>query len=193
MLVVVGLGNPGKEYEKTRHNIGFMVLQALADDLAITFRKEDRFEGYRAKTSGLELLLPTTYMNESGRAVQKLLRYFQIATSKVLVVVDDMDLPFGQLRLKAFGGSGGHNGIKSLEEHLGTNQFARLRIGIGRPTLGSQSNYVLGGFNQEEAKMLPKVIEDALIGLKRLLVEDFSKVASDVNRVTSLKIEKDKV
>lgn len=193
MLVVVGLGNPGKEYEKTRHNIGFMVLQALADDLGLSFRKEDRFEGYRAKASGLELLLPTTYMNESGRAVQKLLRYFQIAPSKVLVVVDDMDLPFGQLRLKAFGGSGGHNGIKSLEEHLGTTHFARLRVGIGRPVLGSQVNYVLGGFTQEEAKLLPKVIEEALAGVKRLFVEDFSKVASDVNRVTSIKIEKDKV
>lgn len=190
MLAVIGLGNPGKEYEKTRHNMGFLVLQALAHDLGVSFRKEDRFEGWRAKASGKELLLPATYMNESGRSAQKLLRYFQIPASKVLVVVDDMDLPFGQLRLKAFGGSGGHNGLKSLEEHLGTSQFARLKVGIGRPKVGVQTDYVLGAFTGEEAKLLPGILESAVSCIKRLFVEEFAKVASDVNRTISLTLDK---
>lgn len=186
MLAVIGLGNPGKEYERTRHNMGFLVLQALAEDLRVTFRKEDRFEGWRVKAGGKELLMPATYMNESGRSAQKLLRYFQIAPGKVLVVVDDLDLPFGQMRLKAFGGSGGHNGLKSLEEHLGTSHFARLRIGIGRPVVGQQVDYVLGSFTQQEGKLLPGILENSVACIKRLFVEDFSKVASDVNRTTSV-------
>ena len=193
MLAIVGLGNPGREYEKTRHNIGFLVLQALADNLGVTFRKEDRFEGWRIKAAGVELLMPATYMNESGRAVQKLLRYFQIAPSKVLVVVDDMDLPFGQMRLKAYGGANGHNGLRSLEENLGTSQFARLKIGIGRPKVGTPSDYVLGVFTVDEQKQLIGVIEDAVACIKRLFHEDFAKVAGDVNRAISLKIEKDTV
>lgn len=194
MLAVIGLGNPGKEYEKTRHNIGFMVLQALADEFGQSFRKEERFEGFRLKAQGVEFLMPATYMNESGRAVQKLLRYFQIAPSKVLVVVDDMDLPFGEMRLKAFGGSGGHNGLKSLEAHLGTSHFARLRIGIGRPVVGASADFVLGTFSQEEQKQLPEVIEAATGCVKRLFVEELAKVATDVNRPkASVKIEKDKV
>lgn len=193
MQAVIGLGNPGKEYEMTRHNLGFLVLQALADNLGVSFRKDERFEGWRAKAQGLELLLPATYMNESGRSAQKMLRYFQIATSKVLVVVDDMDLPFGTLRLKAFGGSGGHNGLKSLEEHLGSSQFARLKIGIGRPVVGVQVDYVLGMFNAEEKKILPSILDEAVSCIKALMVEDFAKVATIVNRTTSLKIDKDKV
>ncbi len=191
MLAVIGLGNPGKEYELTRHNMGFLVLKKLAEEFGTSFKMEERFEGWRAKAPGLELLLPATYMNESGRAVQKLLRYFQIPTGKVLVVVDDMDLAFGQMRLRAFGGSGGHNGLKSLEEHLGTSNFARLRIGIGRGLKGTNVDHVLGKFNQEESEQLSKVIETAVTCLKRLLVEDFSKVANDVNR--AIKIDKENV
>ncbi len=183
MLAIVGLGNPGKEYELTRHNMGFLVLQSLAEMYGTQFRKDARFEGWRTKVDGVELLLPATYMNESGRAVQKLLRYFQITPNKVLVVVDDMDLPFGQMRLRAFGGSGGHNGLKSLELHLGTKHFARLRIGIGRPDRASQVDHVLGGFSQEEMKALPEVCKEAATYIKRLFTEDFARVANDVNRV----------
>jgi PTH1 family peptidyl-tRNA hydrolase len=183
MLAVVGLGNPGIEYEMTRHNMGFLVLETLAQMCGVQFRKDARFEGWRTKADGVELLLPATYMNESGRAVQKLLRYFQIIPSKMLVVVDDMDLPFGQMRLKAFGGSGGHNGLKSLELHLGTKHFARLRIGIGRPDRATQVDYVLGGFSQEERVALPAVRKEAATYIKRLFVEDFAKVANDVNRL----------
>ncbi len=180
MLAVIGLGNPGKEYEKTRHNLGFMVLQKLAQEAGVQFKKDTQFEGWRAKVGGVELLLPATYMNESGRAAAKLLRYFRIDPSKVLVVVDDLDLPFGQLRLRPFGGSGGHNGLKSLEQHLGTSHFARLRIGIGRskdPTV----DHVLGEFNLEEAKALPQILEEAATCVKRLFTEDFHLVATDIN------------
>lgn len=193
ILAVIGLGNPGKEYEMTRHNIGFLVLEALARECGAQFRKDDKFEGWRCRVNGVELLMPATYMNDSGTAAQKLLRYFQIAPSRVLVVVDDMDLGFGQLRIKAFGGPGGHNGLKSLEKHLGTSHYARLRVGIGRPLVGTQVDYVLGTFSQEEAKLLPEIIGQAVSCIKRLFSEELSKVAIDVNRTTSLKIDKESI
>lgn len=186
MLAIIGLGNPGREYEMTRHNMGFIVLKTLAHEFSVTFRKDERFEGWRVKASNVELFLPATYMNESGRAASKLLRYFQIAPSKVLVVVDDMDLPFGQMRLKAFGGSGGHNGLKSLEKELGTNHFMRLRIGIGRAN-SSHVEHVLGRFSEEEKKNLDGIVDEAVTCVKRLFSEDFSKVASDVNQAKELK------
>ena len=192
MLAVVGLGNPGKQYEMTRHNMGFLVLETLAQMYGVEFRNDSRFEGWRTKVGGVELLLPATYMNESGRAVQKLLRYFQIIPGKVLVVVDDMDLPFGQMRLKAFGGSGGHNGLKSLELHLGTKHFARLRIGIGRPDRSSQVDYVLGGFSKDELLALPALRDQAASYIKRLFKEDLARVANDVNGV-KLKEDKENV
>ena len=182
MRAFVGLGNPGKEYEMTRHNMGFIVLKKLAHDLGTSFRKDERFEGWRTKADTVELFLPATYMNESGRAVQKLVHYFQIAPSKILAVVDDMDLPFGQMRLKAFGGSGGHNGLKSMERELGTNHFARLRIGIGRVSGASQVDHVLGKFSQEEQELLGGIVDDAVACLKKLMTEEFSKVANVVNQ-----------
>lgn len=181
MFAIVGLGNPGKEYEMTRHNVGFIVLQALAQELGATFKKESRFEGWRAKSQEFELLLPATYMNESGRSCQKLLHYFQIDPSHLLVVVDDMHLPFGQMRLRAFGSAGGHNGLKSIEKELGTNHYMRLRVGIGRAR-ESHVDHVLGKFSQEEQKALGPLVDKAVTFLRRLPVDGFSKVATELNQ-----------
>lgn len=190
LRALIGLGNPGKEYEKTRHNIGFRLVRKLAASFNVAFRYEERFEGWRAKTSlegeSCEFLLPATFMNESGRAVQKLLQYFQIEPREILVVLDDMDLPFGQLRLKALGGAGGHNGMKSIIRELGTQGFPRLKIGIGK-ALDSHVDHVLGSFSQAEQTELEEILEKAVTCVRRLAVEDLSKVASDVNKVEELK------
>lgn len=195
LRAVIGLGNPGREYEKTRHNIGFMVVQKLASKLNASFRYEERFEGWRAssaiekassKPARCELFLPATYMNESGRAVQRLLRYFQIEPRDILVVVDDMDLPFGKQRLKALGGPGGHNGLKSLIRDLGTQGFPRLKIGIGKAP-SSHVDYVLDKFSQAEQAVLEEILEKAVTCVMRLAFEDLSKVATDVNRLEDLK------
>jgi len=181
MLAIVGLGNPGREYEMTRHNVGFIVLKHLAQELGVAFRKEARFEGWRAKSGDTELFMPATFMNESGRACQKLLHYFQIAPSQLLVVVDDMHLPFGQMRLRAFGSAGGHNGLKSIERELGTTHYMRLRIGIGRAR-DAHVEHVLGKFSQDELETLGPLVEKAVAFLQRLPVDGFSKVATELNQ-----------
>jgi peptidyl-tRNA hydrolase, PTH1 family len=166
----VGLGNPGKEYEMTRHNIGFMTLKAFASELGVQFHKASGFECMRAKAqvdgTAIELILPTTFMNESGRAVASLCRYFAWDTRKLLVIADDMHLAFGQMRLKAFGGPGGHNGLKSIDRSLSTNEYARLKIGIGQaPTSHVDHVKRAAGF------------------LKRLVKEEIARVAMDANRL----------
>lgn len=192
LRAVIGLGNPGREYEKTRHNAGFMVVQRLAKELNVTLRFDAKLEGWRAKASyedkSLELFLPATYMNESGRAVQRLLSYYQIAPSDMVVVVDDMDLLFGQMRLKALGGAGGHNGLKSLIRELGTQGFPRLKVGIGKAP-ASHVDYVLGNFSQEEQAKLEEILDRAATCIKRCTNESISKVATDVNRSDDLKMK----
>lgn len=133
--LVVGLGNPGEQYAATRHNCGFWLAQRLADTLGLALVREARFHGYAAhlRRPDLWLLLPHTYMNESGRAVGAAARFFRIPPEAVLVLHDDLDLEPGVLRLKFGGGSGGHNGLKDIVAHLGSAQFWRLRIGIGHP------------------------------------------------------------
>ncbi len=183
----VGLGNPGKEYEKTRHNMGFLVIQSLAQELAgVSFHKDKSFECWRTKSSP-DLVLPATFMNESGRAVGKLARFYNWQPEEILVVVDDMHLEFGQMRLKLFGGTGGHNGLKSIDRDLGSNHYPRLRIGIGQP-IGSWVDHVLGRFTQEEESGLAEIISKAVSLLKRLLTEDFACVAGETNQ----KVQKEK-
>ena len=132
--LVVGLGNPGREHDRTRHNAGFWFVDALASTLGATFAHESRFHGALAKTPrGVRLLKPSTYMNLSGRAVAAVAGFFSIAPSAVLVAHDELDLPPGEARLKLGGGVAGHNGLKDLRAQLGTSEFWRLRLGIGHP------------------------------------------------------------
>lgn len=183
--VIVGLGNPGKEYQLTRHNLGFLVVQAFVEAFGGTFCKEAHFESFHAKVKvdgqSVDVLMPLTYMNHSGRAVAKFINYYKLKASDVLVVVDDMALQFGQMRLKSFGGTGGHNGLKSIQACLGTEQYSRLRLGIGHAR-HAHVDHVLGRFTEDERIHLPEYINRATSALKRIFQEDFERVANDINR-----------
>lgn len=164
--LVAGLGNPGLRYRATRHNIGFLVLDRLADALGIAFRLEKRWKAEVARTAdgALWLVKPQTFMNLSGEAVGALARFQRVEPAAVLAVVDDIDLPWGKLRLRAQGSDGGHNGLHSLIQHLGTDAFPRLRIGVGRP--GGPADvvgHVLGRFTAEEKAGLASLLERATV------------------------------
>jgi PTH1 family peptidyl-tRNA hydrolase len=163
--LVAGLGNIGKEYDHTRHNIGFMILDALASASNIVF--EDRRYGfvaeYKFKGRTFVLLRPTTFVNLSGRAVSYWLKKENIPLSNLLVICDDLALPFGTIRVKAKGSDGGHNGLRNINEVLGSNEYARLRFGIGDNFhKGYQVDYVLGKWNREEDQALPLLVQEAL-------------------------------
>ena len=163
MFLLVGLGNPGDDYAMTRHNIGFLCLDHLAARHGLVF-KGSKWQAETAKGSvaGHAVLLakPMTYMNRSGEAVGQMARFYDIAPDRVVVIHDDLDLAFGRIKVVVNRGAGGHNGIKSIIEHLGTKEFARIRAGLGRPPVeASASQYVLARFNREEQRLLPELLE----------------------------------
>ncbi len=164
--MVVGLGNPGREYEKTRHNIGFMVLMELARQASVDWKRSRQGEALAAEISeegmGVLLILPLTYMNNSGRAVRDIALFNRFDPGNVLAVVDDIRIDFGQMRLKNGGSDGGHNGLKSIALELGSQDYARLRLGVGAPPPGmDQADYVLSEFRTGEKKDLSRFIADA--------------------------------
>ncbi|MFU8885954.1 MAG: aminoacyl-tRNA hydrolase [Cyanobacteriota bacterium] len=173
--LVVGLGNPGSKYSETRHNVGFMALERLAAERGGSFRQQSKLHGLLAEVgqgSGrLRLLMPQTFMNDSGRAIRAALDWFDLQPSSLLVVVDDMDLPLGRLRLRATGSAGGHNGLRSTISHLGSQDFARLRIGIGAPAVDPLERkartigHVLGRFSPEERPLLGDVLAEVEAGI----------------------------
>lgn len=161
MKLVVGLGNPGSVYAFTRHNMGAVILEGLAETLSLPLSRrghEARYaSGYVAERPVM-LARPDTYMNLSGRAVEKLVRYFKIDSPDIIVIHDDLDLPFGDIRIKKGGGDGGHKGLISIIDHLGSPGFIRVRCGIGRPVMKEMTeSYVLGRLNDEEMKELPRI------------------------------------
>lgn len=166
MKLVVGLGNPGKQYEKTKHNIGFMVIDAIADSVPHTpWREEQCAEVCSITVDGEKVLLvkPQTFMNLSGESVGPLMRYYKIDPSDVYCIYDDMDLPIGKLRIRPNGSSGGHNGIKSLISHIGTENFPRFRVGIGRPLpQWTVIDHVLAPFSEESQEKVQKGIKDTV-------------------------------
>ncbi|MHB0856600.1 MAG: aminoacyl-tRNA hydrolase [Anaerolineae bacterium] len=151
--LIVGLGNPGREYAKTRHNVGYQSVDVLAEAHQIALAKK-RFSAVlgEGSISGHRVILakPLTFMNDSGRAVAPLARWYKIPPAQVLVIYDDLDLPLGRIRLRPGGGSGGHRGVASIIENLGTGEFPRLRVGIGRPELGDPVDYVLGAPTKDQ-------------------------------------------
>jgi PTH1 family peptidyl-tRNA hydrolase len=168
--VIVGLGNPGLSYSQTRHNLGYKVVNEWGKELSWPFKKDPRTSTETArgnvKGASIHLVLPTTYMNESGRAVQRYLSYYRLAVEDLIVVIDDVALPFGAVRLRTEGSSGGHNGLKSIEEHIGSQRFARLRMGVGQPREGQDlADYVLERFTQEESSQLDQVIQKGVKAL----------------------------
>ncbi|MBX7149335.1 aminoacyl-tRNA hydrolase [bacterium] len=162
MKLIVGLGNPGSEYAKTRHNFGFMVVDLLAETLKSSFKDSKyKAEIASAEINGEKVLLvkPQTFMNVSGEAVQPLAHFYKVAPQDILVVFDDLDLPFGRMRLAAKGGAAGHNGIKSLISHLGTQEFPRLKMGIGRPPgVMEVTDFVLSAFVKTQKKVLEELL-----------------------------------
>ncbi|NDG75294.1 MAG: aminoacyl-tRNA hydrolase [Synechococcaceae bacterium WB8_1B_136] len=173
--LLVGLGNPGDKYTGTRHNVGFMALERLASRSGASFRNQAKLHGLLAEigqgSSRLRLLMPQTYMNESGRSIRAALDWYGLEASQMLVLVDDMDLPLGRLRLRASGGAGGHNGLRSTIAHLGGEAFPRLRIGIGAPALNPEERkrrtvgHVLGRFSPADQPVLEQVLEEVLDGI----------------------------
>ena len=167
--LITGLGNIGAEYAHTRHNIGFDILDAMADEKDLTFenKRYGAVTTYKFKGRNFILLKPNTYVNLSGRAVNYWLRKEKIPVSKLLVVVDDLALPFGSLRLKPKGGDAGHNGLKSIQSTVGTTNYARLRFGIGDNfNRGQQADYVLGKWDSDEKAVLPEKIGRAIEMIK---------------------------
>jgi PTH1 family peptidyl-tRNA hydrolase len=176
LQLLVGLGNPGERYADTRHNVGFMVLQRVAQRAAAPFRNQPRLHSLLAEIGSgdrrLRLLMPQTYMNDSGRAIRAALDWYRLEPSQLLVLVDDMDLPLGRLRLRASGSAGGHNGLRSTIQHLGSQDFARLRIGIGAPADNPAErrartlSHVLGRFSGEERPLLEAVLAEVESGVE---------------------------
>lgn len=175
--VLVGLGNPGREYALTRHNMGYLVLMALADSLGWKFKEEKAFQAYVAKGTvdkkTVHLLLPTTYMNASGNAVRRYLDFYKIGHDRVCVVCDDVHLPFGNMRFRSLGSDGGHNGLKSIHQALQSQHYGRLRIGIGRDQRPEQTlaDYVLEAFTAVEMQALPNILASGVKEIQRLIVE----------------------
>ncbi len=164
MKAVIGLGNPGLKYSRTKHNVGFRLLDILVKEKGYAYRNDFRgkiAEG-RLKENRFFLLKPYTYMNLSGLAVGQLVNYYKIASKDILVIHDDMDLPLGKIRIRAKGSAGGHKGLKSIIEELGTQDFWRLKIGVGRPQeQWDVINHVLSSFNKEEDKIIEEALEQA--------------------------------
>ena len=163
--LLVGLGNPGREYRDTRHNVGFMILDQLAASARAEWRTEKRWQAEVARAGEVFLVKPLTYMNLSGEAAAAVAGFYKIPAGQVLVVLDDMALPLGKLRLRPGGSAGGHNGLQSVLGHFGTSSIARLRLGIGSAEPGQAVGHVLGRFALEEKPALAQSLERALAAI----------------------------
>jgi len=175
-MLIVGLGNPGPNYEHTRHNIGFMVIDALVKRQNAQKLSSSSFQGELFKFSNHFLLKPLTFMNLSGISIAAVKKFYKI--DEVVVIHDDLDLPFGTLRFKKGGGHGGHNGLKSADEHI-SKEYIRVRMGIGKPVhKGEVASYVLSNFSKDEQKHLGEWIESAITALEALLTNSLEEVSS---------------
>ena len=189
--LLVGLGNPGSEYEKTRHNVGFMVLEEIARKNNCRFRESKKLLGRTCEYgSGIEktrLLMPNTYMNESGKSVRSAKDWFNFQNNQLIVLVDDMDLPLGKIRVRSKGSSGGHNGLKSIINHLGTDEFKRLKIGIGAPSNDIQErrsktvSHVLGRFSKDEFIILNFIIQEIVSCIESITSNNWEKITTRLN------------
>jgi PTH1 family peptidyl-tRNA hydrolase len=190
MHLIVGLGNPGADYAKTRHNAGFLLVEKLAAQWKASWASERKFQARIAKAGcgGAKVVLcePQTFMNLSGESVGSLVKFYQLPLEKVLIVVDDADLPLGEIRLRPGGGSGGHHGLESVTQHLGSREYARLRIGIGRRAGAREiTNHVLGRFDAGENELLEKVLNRAAGQIECWLENGLQKAMSQFNGAVS--------
>jgi PTH1 family peptidyl-tRNA hydrolase len=186
LRLIVGLGNPGAEYAETRHNAGFWLCERLARELGASFARESRYHGLVAKAriagSDIWLLMPQNFMNRSGQAVRALTQFYRIEPAEMLVLHDELDLPPGQMRLKFGGGLGGHNGLKDITAHLGTQDYWRLRIGIGHPGDRNEVvDYVLKPPRKEERGEIDAALDRALLAWPFLARGDFAAATQRIN------------
>lgn len=185
LKLIVGLGNPGKQYEQTRHNVGFMVVDKLSKELSIPLDRT-KFNGIYGigHVSGEKVILlkPLTYMNLSGECIRPLMDYYEINDDEMVVIYDDLDLPVGKIRLRTKGSAGGHNGIKSMILHLGTQQFNRIRVGVDRPHNGMKiADYVLADFTRDEEQGINEAIDRTTNACEKWLSTSFVQVMNDFN------------
>ena len=185
MILVAGLGNPGKKYTNTKHNIGFLVVDEIGKRVGIELKK-NKFKGVFGEglTGDIKLLLlkPQTYMNLSGESVLSIKNFYDIPTDNIIVVYDEMDLPLGHIRIKSGGGSAGHNGIKSIISSLGTDEFARVRVGIGKPLVkDSGTGHVLSGFNKDEARTVTDSIKRAADAVFAIIEKGLERAMNEYN------------
>ncbi|MBM7694560.1 PTH1 family peptidyl-tRNA hydrolase [Peribacillus deserti] len=185
MKVIIGLGNPGKQFDGTRHNIGFEVIDELSSKWGIPLNQAKHKGIYGTglvKGEKVLLLKPLTYMNLSGESISAVLNFYKLTSQDMVVIYDDLDLPPGKIRLRQKGSAGGHNGIKSTIAHLGTQEFNRIRVGIGRPTDGrSVPDFVLNRFIKEERDLMSKVVDICAEACENWLENDFLKVMNKFN------------
>ena len=187
--MIVGLGNPGAPYARNRHNIGFLAIEKLAQQLGATWQKKPLLELAEARVGAGKLLLvkPLTFMNSSGAAVAPLMRFQKIDPAQLLVIHDDLDLPFGRLRIRTGGSSGGQNGVKDIAEKLGTDQFVRLKLGIDRPPAQwSVVNWVLSNFQSAESALLEDVLRVA-VAAATVISKDGAAMAQSQFNATDLR------
>jgi PTH1 family peptidyl-tRNA hydrolase len=178
MHLIVGLGNIGEKYQLTRHNVGFMVIDEITKSLATSNIQKSNFHSTLEKSSYDLFSKPTTYMNNSGMAVQAIKEYYKLEMEDIIVIHDDIDLPFGTVKFKIGGGHGGHNGLRSIDAHIG-KEYTRVRIGVGKPQdKADVANYVLNNFSKEELNKLPDIIEHTMNAIKALKSEDIEQVKS---------------
>lgn len=185
--MIVGLGNPGSKYEKTKHNIGFMAIDNIVKNLDVTFTDDKNFKAQIGSTfinhEKAYFVKPTTFMNNSGIAVKALLTYYNIDITDLIVIYDDLDMEVSKLRLRSKGSAGGHNGIKSIIAHIGTQEFNRIKVGIGRPLKGmTVINHVMGQFNTEDNIAISLTLDRVVNAVKFYLQEnDFEKTMQKFN------------
>ena len=190
-IYLIGLGNPGKKYSNSRHNIGFLVLENLAKKYNSNFILKDKLKSscseLKINDSTFRLFLPNTYMNNSGDAVRAIVDWYKINLDQIFIIVDDKDLPLGKIRFRKKGSSGGHNGLKSIIEKLQTNNFNRIKIGIGSPPLIKGTNnfnttsYVLGNISLEEKLILDKVYHRVIESLEKLNTQKKEYIVNELN------------
>ena len=178
MHLIVGLGNIGEKYQLTRHNIGFMVIDEITKNLSTSNIQKSNFHSTLEKSAYDLYSKPTTYMNNSGMAVQAIKEYYKLEMEDIIVIHDDIDLPFGTVKFKIGGGHGGHNGLRSIDAHIG-KEYIRVRIGVGKPQdKADVANYVLNNFSKEELNKLPDIIAHTMNAIKALKSEDIEQVKS---------------
>ena len=190
-IYLIGLGNPGKKYLNNRHNIGFLLLKNLSEKYNANFLLKDKLKSscseFKINDSTYRIFLPNTFMNNSGDAVRAIIDWYKINLNKIFIIVDDKDLPLGKIRFRKQGGSGGHNGLKSIIEKLQTNNFNRIRIGIGSPSLINGTNsfntisHVLGNISLEEKSILDKVYKRVIESLEQLNTKKEELIINDLN------------